>query len=69
MLWLSISQVGTPVGVLCEDEDQVGAIQQHYSCPTSNVYDEQQPQVATLPWQSFLKGGGESGKGGGCCMG
>uniref|UniRef100_A0A7S3R2U8 Lipoyl-binding domain-containing protein n=1 Tax=Dunaliella tertiolecta TaxID=3047 RepID=A0A7S3R2U8_DUNTE len=59
-------QVGTPVGVLCEEEGQVASLQ-HYSCPTTNVYDTKQPQVQTLPWQSFLKSG--EGKSSNCCMG
>ncbi|KAF5828394.1 hypothetical protein DUNSADRAFT_17680 [Dunaliella salina] len=59
-------QVGTPVGVLCEEEDQVAALK-HYSCPTTNVYDPKQPQVHTLSWQSFLKSG--EGKSSNCCMG
>ena len=46
--------VGTPLAVFVEHEDQVEE-GKGWSCPTTNVYDEKQPSVAMLTWQSFLK--------------
>lgn len=62
------AQVGTPVGLVVEDEAQIHEAQRAYECPTTNVHDPEQPQVQVLTWQSHLKG---SRKGGSCgsCMG
>ncbi len=57
-------QVGTPVALVCESEEQMTAASA-FKCPTTDVYDEQQPQVHVLAWQSFLKQGSREVK----CMG
>lgn len=66
--------VGTPIAVMCEDEDQqqAAAAQADKITSIGNVYEEEQQQagqsVRTLVWQSYLK---ESQKepGGSCgCM-
>eukprot|EP00197_Chlamydomonas_leiostraca_P008548 CAMPEP_0202884766 /NCGR_PEP_ID=MMETSP1391-20130828/41319_1 /ASSEMBLY_ACC=CAM_ASM_000867 /TAXON_ID=1034604 /ORGANISM="Chlamydomonas leiostraca, Strain SAG 11-49" /LENGTH=191 /DNA_ID=CAMNT_0049567995 /DNA_START=378 /DNA_END=953 /DNA_ORIENTATION=- len=62
----AVVKVGTPVGVVCEDEDQAKQLsRQGYKCPTGDVYDEQQPRVNVLTWQSYLKTGKKQVK----CMG
>ncbi|GAX84838.1 hypothetical protein CEUSTIGMA_g12259.t1 [Chlamydomonas eustigma] len=61
----SLVPVGRPVAVLVESQEDLLKWQEHlakrptpglkWQCPTTNVYDDTQPPVAVLPWQSFLK--------------
>jgi pyruvate/2-oxoglutarate dehydrogenase complex dihydrolipoamide acyltransferase (E2) component len=39
------------------------------ACPTTNVYDEAQPRVRVLEWQSYLAAPTDRGGGGAACMG
>ena len=50
--------VGTPVALFVEEEADVGQALR-WQCPTTDVYDEGQPQVAILPWQ--VRGGNVEG--------
>lgn len=54
-----------PIGVVVESEEDVGAVAQAYQPPTTDVYDEAQPEVKVLTWQSYLKTGERQVK----CMG
>eukprot|EP00199_Chlamydomonas_sp_CCMP681_P005054 CAMPEP_0119104492 /NCGR_PEP_ID=MMETSP1180-20130426/2693_1 /TAXON_ID=3052 ORGANISM="Chlamydomonas cf sp, Strain CCMP681" /NCGR_SAMPLE_ID=MMETSP1180 /ASSEMBLY_ACC=CAM_ASM_000741 /LENGTH=130 /DNA_ID=CAMNT_0007089267 /DNA_START=150 /DNA_END=542 /DNA_ORIENTATION=- len=62
-------QVGVPIAVLCEEEEQVAAAAAFK--PIANVYSEpapgwpQQPQPAILAWQAHLAKGSQTVK----CMG
>jgi pyruvate/2-oxoglutarate dehydrogenase complex dihydrolipoamide acyltransferase (E2) component len=55
--------VGTPIAIINEEagsasqqqQQQGKAASQSYTCPSSNVYDSQQPSVRVLEWQSYLK--------------
>jgi hypothetical protein len=59
--------IGTPIAIINEDAAAAPQQQQQqqqqqsraegpgYTCPTSNVYDPQQPSVRVLEWQSYLK--------------
>ena len=58
-------QAGTPVGLVCEEEGQVEQVARAYRCPTTDVYDDAQPSVPVLTWQSHLAKGTRKVK----CMG
>lgn len=49
--------VGTPIALIVEDGAEDVPAPQKLSCPTTNVYDEAQPRVRVLEWQSYLKHG------------
>ncbi len=59
--------VGTPVATFVESEESLQQLREAGppACPTTDVYDEAQPSVPVLPWQSFLKAGSRTVK----CMG
>lgn len=63
--WLAspTAQVGTPVGLLVEEQLDAAPLA-HYVCPTTDVYDEKQPQVSLLPWQSYLSASADGKEGG-----
>jgi len=58
---------GRPVAVFAETEAAAAAAAADGAprVPTTDVYDDAQPRVAVLPWQSFLKQGSRKVK----CMG
>lgn len=57
-------KVGTPIALWCEyAEDMQKA--KDFTCPTDNVYDDSQPEVKVLEWQSYLKTSSKEGSG---CM-
>lgn len=50
--------VGTPIGLLVESKEALegaAALPSDWRPHTTNVYDETQPKVNVLPWQSYLK--------------
>ncbi len=61
----AFSQVGTPVGLVCGEEQDVERVAKAYRCPTTDVYDAAQPAVPVLTWQSHLARGTRKVK----CMG
>mmetsp|Transcript_23742 Transcript_23742/g.52089 ORF Transcript_23742/g.52089 Transcript_23742/m.52089 type:complete len:222 (+) Transcript_23742:63-728(+) len=64
----SLVAVGAPVGLMVTSEEALALLRKagaNYACPTTDVYDDSQPQVQVLPWQSFLKSGKRQVK----CMG
>jgi pyruvate/2-oxoglutarate dehydrogenase complex dihydrolipoamide acyltransferase (E2) component len=50
--------VGAPIALLVESQEslkEVAALPSSWKPPTTNVYDDTQPRVNVLPWQSYLK--------------
>lgn len=73
--------VGTPAAVVVEEGAQSastsssptassssteGSSQGHSAVPTTNVYDDAQPRVRVLEWQSYLKDGSQGTSSAGC---
>lgn len=57
--------VGTPVGLMSDDTSDANSLK-NYTCPTTNLYDANQPHARMLIWQVYLKDKDKQQKGG--CM-